>query len=236
MDCVPCLSIHGGGCPAARTNEEGTPVCIFCEDRIPCAVQQRVIASGRTVKERAAYIETEARKQLSEIKRKDGEYMVTEAKTSFEAQTVRFHPSEVIIARESQEDPKMSTGASEITPRPSTARPTRICSSAGCQRTISYNNVSGECGSCQKRSSQRMGITESTLRHKRAVLAKPNRNGAALHDSVNGNGNGNGNGAKTSDGSLILMPRVESRVDMIFALLPSAEKIRLLSAYIAGTV
>jgi hypothetical protein len=130
-----------------------------------------------------------------------------------------------------------STTASEITPpRPSTARPTRICSSAGCQRTISYNNVSGECGSCQKQSSQRMGITESRLRHKRrAALAKPNGNGAAPR-SVHSNGNGRG--AKTADGSLLLMPRIgsESRVDTLLAAIPSADKARLLAAYIAGTV
>jgi hypothetical protein len=112
------------------------------------------MASGKTVQDRAAYIVTEARKQLSEIKRKYNDYMVTEAKSSFEAQTVRFHPSEVIIARESQEDPQMSTSASEITPktdtaaltrRPSTARPTRMCSSPGCQAALSYNNSTGKC-------------------------------------------------------------------------------------------
>jgi len=183
------------------------------------------MASGITVQARAAYIVFEARKHLLETKRNHNQYMVTEAKSSFEAQAVRFRPSEVIIARESQEEPQMSTSASEITPRPSTARPTRICSNEGCNHTISYNNVTGECGSCQKQSSQPK---------RQAAPAKPNGNGAA--DSVNGNGNGNGHAARTADGSLILMPRVESRVDMILALIPSADKARLLAAYIAGTV
>jgi hypothetical protein len=189
------------------------------------------MASGTTVQHRAAYIVTEARKHLSEIRRKHNEYMSTVAKSSFEAQTVRFHPSEVIIARESQEDRQMSSTASAITPRPSTARPTRICSSAACQNTLSYNKVSGKSGSCQKQSSQKTnGHCGAQPKHQ-AAPAK--RNGAAHHPV---NGNGNGKAARTADGSLILMPRVESRVDMLLALLPSGDKAKLLAAYVAGTV
>jgi hypothetical protein len=182
------------------------------------------MASGTTARSRAAYIEAEARKDLSEVKQKHNEYMVTEAKSSFEAQTVRFHPSEVIVARESQEDPQMSTSASVITPKPTPpARPTRSCSNEGCQRTISYNNVSGECRSCQKQSSQRIGIAESTLRHKRQALAKPNGNGTAPPTR------GFGSAVATAHHNPV-------RVDLLLAAIPKEEKVRMLSAWIAGRV
>jgi len=230
LDCVPCIRIHRGGCPASHVNEDGTPICIHCLDRISCPVQRRVMASGTTVQDRAAYIVSEARKRLSEIKRRHNEYMIAEVKSSFEAQTV--HPSEVTIARESQEDPQMSTSASEITPRPSTVRPTRTCSSAGCEATLSYNNSKG---TCQKHSSRKTNGHNGAQPHlkRQAAPAKRNGNGAA-HD--HSNGNGNGHAARTADGSLILMPRVESRVDLLLALIPAGEKAKLLAVWIAGTV
>jgi uncharacterized protein with PIN domain len=271
------------------------------------------MASGKNVRDRAKYILTKEVAKLSEIKRDHNECLVAEATNSFVAQSVRFHPSEVPVARESQEDQiststttaaprpstappvricsecgkklsynnvtgkcgncekhsvtealehlseirrthnehavaresqedQMSSTASEITPRPSTAPPARICSECG-KAQLSYNNTHGICGNCRKNSSRKTNrhnghngaqphreLQASPKRH--AAPAKPNGNGAPV------NGNGNGHGAQTAgaDGSLILMPHVSNRVDMLLAQIPPGDKIKLLEAWISGAV
>jgi uncharacterized Zn finger protein (UPF0148 family) len=238
LDCARCLSIHGPGCPASHTNEDGTPICVWCEDKIPCAVQQRVMASGKNVKERAAYIETEARKHLSEIKRDHNDSVKMDARKVFFGESSSLEslqpparsisPSAVAVARGSQEDQmSTSTTASEIT----TATPLSICSECG-KNKLSYNNGTGTCGTCRKHSSQktnghngahpRRELQASPKR--KAAPAKPNGNGAVHHDSVV-HSNGNGNGA-----------HVESRVELLLAQIPREDKAKLLAAYIAGTV
>jgi hypothetical protein len=221
LDCARCLSIHGPGCPASHTNEDGTPICIFCLDSLPCAIQQRVMASGKTRRDRAKYIVTEARKHLSEIKRSHNEYNEQVQHDEQVQCPDRSIPPSAVAVPESQEDQKMSTVTSEIT-----ARPRAICSSEGCKNTLSYNNATGTCGNCRKHASQKMNGHNGAQPHlkRHAAPAKPNGNGAAHHDSaVHSNGNGNG-------------AHVESRVELLLAQIPREDKARLLLAYLAGTV
>jgi hypothetical protein len=185
------------------------------------------MASGKNVQDRAKYILAEA----LEIRRKQNGYMVTEALDHLCNHNEQISPTAVTIAQEDQMS--TSTVASEITPRPSTARQTRICSSAGCPNTLSYNNVTGKCESCRKHSSQKTNGHNGAQPHRelqaspkhQAAPAKRNGNGAAHHPV---NGNGNGHGAQTADR--------ESRVDRIFALItpiiPSEDKLKILAVYL----
>jgi hypothetical protein len=144
----------------------------------------------------------------------------------------------VAIAGKSHEEDQMST-AEKITPAPTSTIPAaRLCKTPGCKRTLAYNNRTGLCQDCLAKK------TKSILEAKRAATARPAKpNGADHEDRANGHGNsaahGNGksNGAQPADQpGLLVMQRVESRVDLLLAAVPRADKERLLSAWIAGTI
>ena len=131
----------------------------------------------------------------------------------------------------------------KITPAPTPTVPAaRICRTEGCTRTVSYNNASGICSEHQrqgsnskkKRTNGHNGVQHRELKgaieHKAPRPAKTN--GADHQDHTNGNG---AQSAEQPIG-LLVMPRAESsRVDLLLAAIPRADKEKMLSAWLAGT-
>jgi hypothetical protein len=142
----------------------------------------------------------------------------------------------VAVAGKSHEEDQMST-TEKITSAPtSAAPPALICATPGCKNALSYNNRSGICSQCFAKKSK--GITEQ-----QRAAAAPNRaksHGAHHHDPAHANGNGksngNGNGAQPAAEKLLLMPRVDSRVDLLLAAVPQADKAKMLTLWLAGTL
>jgi hypothetical protein len=229
LECVKCLRVHGGGCPASGTDEDGTPVCIFHLDSLICPVQKRILASGTNVLERAAHI--------VQVKDPDG-FEAHRSSLLNHSISIRALP---IAGKSHQEDQQMST-TQKITPTPtSTAPPTRMCATPGCKKTLSYNNRTGICGECLAKKTK--GIMEAKRAPAAAAADSAKPNGRLSHDPAHGNGNGNGkhngngNGAQPAEQpGLLVMQRVESRVDLLLAAVPRADKERLLSAWLAGTI
>ena len=233
MECVICAPIHGRpGCPAGRIDAEGRPVCVFCEDRIPCAQQMRILRSGTNVLERAAHI--------VEIRRPDQD--AETARRLVLNHSISISQSKVAAARKSQED-HMSTArpTASAAPTSTPAAPrARVCSTCK-KKPLAYNNVTGVCGECQgqgrvqSKANGHNGVHPDrelqAARKRQAAPAKPN--GADHHHDHDEPSRGNGNGAQPNPMRLLAMPPA-SRVDLLLAAIPYADKARMLSAWIAG--
>jgi hypothetical protein len=220
-------------------DEQRRPVCIFCEDQLPCPRQRQIMASGDNLRDRVAHIvQIRSPNQTLEMERS----IVLNHSIS---------RSEVAAARKSQEDqmPHAQMSTSEIRPAvasTSTAR-ARVCSGGtpGCKNELSYNNRSGRCGDCQTKLGRRRDRSKKTNGHngvqqdralqaplERQAAPPAKRNGAA-HHPVHHNGNG-AQRAEEPSRLLLVMPNVDSRVDLLLAAVPREDKAKMLSAWLAG--
>jgi hypothetical protein len=148
--------------------------------------------------------------------------------------------------RKFQEDQPMST---EIAPIPTTnPPPTRFCSTPGCKSAaLSWNNVSGKCRKCRDSEGGAHSKKTNGVRHHRELhavatssSAKPKPNGADHHRrDPAAHGNGNGNGARPADEHLRSLDKnhiESSRVELLLAAIPAADKAKMLCAWLAGTL
>jgi len=121
------------------------------------------------------------------------------------------------------------------------SRAGRTCATPGCKRILALNNTSGLCGECRERQgrshSKKANGHNGThaLQLARRVAerapepAKPN--GADHRDSPEVNGN-----REKPKKSQVGPVHVESRVDLLLAAIPSADKAKMLCAWLAGTL
>jgi hypothetical protein len=145
--------------------------------------------------------------------------------------------------RKSQEDQQMST---EIAAQQTTtnAPPTRICSTPGCKRVLSFNNTTGKCREHQESEGRSHSKKTNGAQHHRelhavaAHSAKPKPNGADNpRRDLAAHGNGNGNGARPADEHLRSLDKnhiESSRVELLLAAIPAADKARMVCAWLKG--
>jgi len=125
----------------------------------------------------------------------------------------------------------MSTVTSPVPTSKTSAPAVKVCRHAGCRQQLGSKNT---CGFCREHRSHTKNIssdghglklaTRQPVAERAAPLpAKPN--GADQHDR-------DGNRAQPAEGPA----RVESRVDMLLAAIPSADKAKMLCAWLAGTL
>lgn len=133
----------------------------------------------------------------------------------------------------------MSTAITAASTKP--AQAARVCTT--CKKNpLSYNNSTGICGECQRELGGRIRPKKTNghgsgaqHRERRAVRAAPHLvkpNGADHHDLAHGNGNV----LPAEDRGLSPGTPAESRVDLLLAAVPVQDKVRMLSAWLAGLV
>jgi hypothetical protein len=118
----------------------------------------------------------------------------------------------------------------------SSARAARLCTR--CEKNpLSYNNTTGVCGECQR--STAAGLApKKTNGHKAVAAQRPaphlvKPNGADRDNPVPRDGTG---AHRAEDRSVLPGAPAESRVNLLLAALPAAEKAKLLCAWLHGTL
>lgn len=146
----------------------------------------------------------------------------------------------------------MSTeiAAAQQTTNPPPAR----CSTPGCKSgALSWNNTSGKCRKC--RDSEGRSHSKKTNGAQHQPRARDGHAAAApVSTKSNGHGRGNGNGAQPAEETpdfpqpntvpkarLAIIRSLGSadadgRVDLLMAAIPSADKAKMLCAWLAGTL
>jgi hypothetical protein len=231
------LTIHGGGCPASHADQQGRPLCIFCEDGLSCPQQRKILASGDNLHDRVAAI-VKIRRPGQDLERRQ----------ALNRSILRSTVAAGVTKSQSEEDQMNTSEIRAAVPSPTVPSSTsiaraRICGTPGCKQTLSYNNRNGVCGNCQakkgKRSHSKKTNGHNGVQQVRALQAPrerqaappAKRNGAAHHPAHR-----NGNGAQRAEepSRLLVMPNVDSRVDLLLAAVPREAKAKMLDAWLAG--
>ena len=237
MQCEICQRIHHGACSASY-RRNGKPVCVWCADGLPCPKQSEILNAGDSARSRAAFI----LRQLRRPKLTDAEDQKPPWPQMVSADELHEPDSRPLHVTSGNESPidqnleEQNMSATEVTPVPTaktiSAHAARLCTTCH-KNPLSYNNTTNICGECQKK----VGRVRNSA--KTSGGAKPHREVQAARERhakqrAAANSNGNGQGAQTADGSLLLMPRLDSRVDLLLAAVPREDKAKMLSAWIAG--
>jgi hypothetical protein len=163
----------------------------------------------------------------------------------------------VEVIKRSLEDHMIETHSAQAVKEAVPNTTGRICATPGCKRVLAYNNTYGLCGECRERQgrfsvagcsrlSRSHSAPKKTNGHNGAhglKLARPavvsesaapaKPNGADHHHSITEELS---NGIKANAG-LEGTTSVESRrLDLVLAAIPREDKVKLVSAWLAGTL
>jgi len=256
LDCANCISIHPGVCSASYAGKNG-PVCIWCADGLPCPPQIEILNSGKSVRDRAAFIIRQLRRpKLFELCEED-RALPNSRPLTFSPVTVVAQEERSIVVNIRRPAPtavlSQQTGngiatpldlpaaalleepmATEITPAPSSKSistpAVRLCGMCH-KKALSYNNVSNTCTDCQK---QHGRPRPNGNGHKAQPQHKAAKSNGAHRDPTHGNGKiaDNANSKINGNGA----HPAQDRLDLLMAVVPLEAKVRFLTAWLAGTL
>jgi hypothetical protein len=109
------------------------------------------------------------------------------------------------------------------------AAPVRIICTSCKKNKLSYNNASGVCGECQRSAAEAGRTPGKTNGHNGVQLHRDRERQATAPHLVKPN--------EHHESAPRLSPRAPAeRVDLLLKALPVAEKVKMLSAWLAGTL
>ncbi len=215
---------------------------MFCADGLPCPMQLRRLAQTKAALRMLQQISP------GSISRPAVTHAIVPSSQRVPA------PARAQLIPRSQEDHMTATQSAQrsatsiasaardktqaVTEAVPDPRAGRICGTPGCKHVLALNNTSGFCGECRERqgrshSKKTNGHGLQLTRRQGAEVAAPEPakpNGADHREPADVNGN-----REKATESHVGPVHVESRVDLLLAAIPSADKAKMLCAWLMGS-